>query len=371
MLFRSAASLASPANPADLTAKAAALAAAEQGLAESRAAGFARIQSSVLKLNAQQTDVYAAQQAAATPPAAAAGGRGAGGGGRGGAAATPGETARSTVLNSPRLETNYQVFVDQAAKLDGTASQIADAVLLNLASRKIGSTEAANGAGRALDSGWADPRRRVQIMLAAAGSGDASRALQFAQATTDADAGVAQVARYALQQLNLNADTLRADAAQPKVSSMTVDAVLAAVTTAKGTVTRGQQLATQLGCAVCHTFSSSEPLKGPFLGAIANIQRRRDIAENILVPNKSLAQGFTTNLLELRNGTSVTGFIVTDASDSLTIRNIAAQQQRIAKADIVKRTQVETSMMPAGLVNDLTITEFASLLDYLESLAQK
>ena len=56
-------------------------------------------------------------------------------------------------------------------------------------------------------------------------------------------------------------------------------AVLAAVTTAKGTVTRGQQLATQLGCAVCHTFSSSEPLKGPFLGAIANIQRRRDIAE--------------------------------------------------------------------------------------------
>ena len=101
------------------------------------------------------------------------------------------------------------------------------------------------------------------------------------------------------------------------------------------------------------------------------VATHRDIAENILVPNKSLAQGFTTNLLELKNGTSVTGFIVTDASDSLTIRNIAAQQQRIAKADITKRTQVETSMMPAGLVNDLTITEFASLLDYLESLAQK
>ena len=49
----------------------------------------------------------------------------------------------------------------------------------------------------------------------------------------------------------------------------------------------------------------------------------------------------------------------------------AVAQQRIATADIAKRTLLETSMMPAGLVNDLTITEFASLLDYLESLAQK
>jgi putative heme-binding domain-containing protein len=367
-----ASSLAAPANQADLDAKAAALAAAEQALADARAVGFARVQSSVLKLTTAQIGVYAAQQATATPPAAAAAG-GRGGGGRGGAAAaaSPGDTARAAVLNAPKLEVNYQVFVDQAAKVDGAAAQIADSVLLNLASRKVGSTAAAAAAGRALDAGWANPQRRVQIMLAAAGSGDASRALQFAQATTDADAGVAQIARYALQQLNLNADTLRAEAAQPKISSMSVDAVLAAVTTAKGTVTRGQQLATQLGCAVCHTFSASEPLKGPFLGAIASIQRRRDIAENILVPNKSLAQGFTTNLLELRNGTSVTGFIVNDASDALTVRNIAAQEQRIAKADITKRTLVETSMMPAGLVNDITVTEFASLLDYLESLAQK
>ena len=363
-----AASLSNPGNPADITAKVAALAVAEQALADARANGFTRIQASALKLSPAQTTTYTATQAVATPPAAGRGGRG--GAAAGGAvAATPADTARAAILNSPKLDANYQVFVEQAAKLEGDASQIADSVLLNLSSRKIGSPEPAAAAARALDAGWGEPRRKVQIMMAAVSARDGSRALQFAQATTDADASVAQIAKYALQQLNLDADAIRAEATQPKLSTMQVTAILDAVTPAKGTISRGQQLATQLGCVVCHTFNASEPLKGPFLGAIASIQRRRDIAENILLPNKSLAQGFATNVLELKNGTTITGFIVTDAGDSLTLRNIAAQQQRIATADIAKRTLVETSLMPSGLVNDLTVTEFASLLDYLESLS--
>jgi len=365
------ASLAIQANQGDIAAKVAALAGAEQALADARANGFTRIQSSALKLSAAQTAVYTATQAAAAPAAAAAaGGRGGRGGAAGGAAAaTPADTARAAVLNSPKLDANYQVFVDQAAKLDGDASQISDAVLLNLASRKFGSSEPTAGAARALDAGWGDPRRKVQIMMAAVSARDTSRAIQFAQATTDADAGVSQIAKYALQQLNLDPDTIRAEATQPKLASMQVTSILDAVTSAKGTVSRGQQLATQLGCAACHAFSSSEAPKGPFLGAVAAVQRRRDIAENILLPNKTIAQGFATNVIELKNGTAFTGFVVNDAPDTITVRNISAQQQRITKADIAKRTQMETSLMPTGLVNDLTITEFASLLDYLESLS--
>ena len=364
------ASLANPANPGDVAAKIAALASAEQALADARANGFARIQSSALKLSPAQASTYSATQAAATPPAAAGrGGRGGAGGGA--AAATPADTARAAVLNSPKLDSNYQVFVDQAAKLEGDASQIADAVLLNLASRKIGSAAPTAGAARALDTGWGDPRRKVQIMMAAVSARDTSRALQFAQATNDADAAVSQIAKYALQQLNLDAEAIRAEALQPKLSTMQVPAILDAVATAKGTVARGQQLATQLGCAACHAFSSTEAPKGPFLGAIAAVQRRRDIAENILLPNKTIAQGFATNVIELKNGTSFTGFVVNDSAEAMTVRNIAAQQQRIVKADIARRTSMETSLMPAGLVNDLTLTEFASLLDYLESLSTK
>ena len=65
----------------------------------------------------------------------------------------------------------------------------------------------------------------------------------------------------------------------------------------------------------------------------------------------------------------ITGFIVSDAGDSLLVRNLAAQQQRIATADIAKRTAMEVSLMPP-VAGDLTVTEFASLLDYIESLSR-
>lgn len=75
------------------------------------------------------------------------------------------------------------------------------------------------------------------------------------------------------------------------------------------------------------------------------------------------------NIIELKNRTSFTGIVVNDAADAITVRNIAAQHVRINRTDIAKRTSLETSLMPAGLVNDLTLTEFASLRDDLESLS--
>ena len=79
MLFRSQASLAQPANPADITAKAAALAAAETALALARAGEFAKVQASLEKITPAQAVA-----------AAGRGGRGGGGGGGGRGGATVG-----------------------------------------------------------------------------------------------------------------------------------------------------------------------------------------------------------------------------------------------------------------------------------------
>jgi hypothetical protein len=40
----------------------------------------------------------------------------------------------------------------------------------------------------------------------------------------------------------------------------------------------------------------------------------------------------------------------------------------VPTANIVRRTQLPVSLMPEGLLSGITINEFASLLDYLESL---
>jgi hypothetical protein len=39
-------------------------------------------------------------------------------------------------------------------------------------------------------------------------------------------------------------------------------------------------------------------------------------------------------------------------------------------ANITRRTQLPTSLMPEGLTSGITLNEFASLLDYLQSLSK-
>ena len=280
------------------------------------------------------------------------------------------EKAQGAVNNAAKIDQVHAVFEEEAAKMDGQVSQMADGILLKLASRKVGSPEAREAARAALDAGWVQPKRRAQILRAAARTGDSSRAAQFVAAMDDPDPSVAEAARDAVRRLKIDPEKIRASSASKKIADLSTDAALVAVVAAKGDVGRGEQLFTQVGCNACHTVKADEQLKGPFLGTIANIYRKRELAESILLPNKTIAQGFVANHFELKDGTEVDGFVVREAADAVTIRTIAAQEQSIAVAQIVKREKQERSLMPEGLAAGLTVQELASLLDYLESLAK-
>jgi len=240
--------------------------------------------------------------------------------------------------------------------------------LLWLGFRKVGAAAAREAAQRALDAGWAEPKRRAQILRAAAQSGDTSRAAQFVAALDDSETEVRQAAQETVKRLRLDPGRFRADAAAKKIADLPLDSVLSQVMNIRGDAGRGGQLFTQVGCNACHTVRADEPLKGPFLGTIANVYRRRELAEAILVPNKSIAQGFVANHFELKDGSEVDGFVVREAADAVTVRTITAQEQTIATGQIAKREQQERSLMPEGLVAGLTVAELASLLDYLEGL---
>ena len=280
------------------------------------------------------------------------------------------EKAQRAVNNAAKLDQVHAVFEEAAATMVGPTAQLADGVLLRLASRKIGSPEARASANAALDAGWANPKRRAQILRAASRAGDSSRAAQFVAAIDDPDATVAEAAREAVRRLKIDPEKIRAGAAAKKVGELSADAVLAAVVPMKGDVARGEQVFTQIGCNACHTVKADELLKGPFLGTIANVYRRRELAEAILLPNKTIAQGFVANHFELKDGTEIDGFVVREAADAVTIRTIAAQEQVIAVTQIAKREKQERSLMPEGLAAGLTVQDLASLLDYMESLAK-
>lgn len=280
------------------------------------------------------------------------------------------EKARNAVANASNLDQVHAVFEERAPLLDGESSLMAEGMLLKLASRKVGSPEARDAASRSLDAGWAVPARRLQILRAAAQVRDTSRAAQIVVAMDDADPEVARAAAETVKRLKIDPAQFRAQAAAPKVADLGIDAVLDAVVSTSGDVATGEQTFVQVGCTGCHTVKADEPLKGPYLGTIAKTYRRRELAEAILIPNKTLAQGFVAHHFELKDGTEVDGFVVQEAADVVTIRTVAAQEQKIPVNQIAKREKQERSLMPEGLAAGLTVRQLASLLDYLQGLAE-
>ncbi len=280
------------------------------------------------------------------------------------------EKARSAFFNSPHMETRHDVLITEAARVSGEGSQWADVALLRVASRKNGSAEARTAINNALDEGWKESRRRAQILRAAAVAGDSTRAAQFVAALTDADEAVAAAAKKTIQQLKIDPAKFAEEAKAPRVGDLGIEESIRQVLETRGDEARGAQLFVQAGCNGCHTVRADEPLKGPYLGTIANTYRRRDLAEAILIPDKTLAQGFVTQHFELKDETEVDGFVVQEAADAVTIRTVTAQEQRIPVGDIVRREKLQKSLMPEGLAATWTVREFASVLDYLEALAK-
>ena len=95
----------------------------------------------------------------------------------------------STITPFPLSDQVATRFAFTAEKADGKAARWADAALLKLAARKVGAPEPREMATKALDAGWQQPKRRAQIIQAAADADDKSRATQIAAGPRRASRG--------------------------------------------------------------------------------------------------------------------------------------------------------------------------------------
>ncbi|MEI6715647.1 MAG: heme-binding domain-containing protein [Verrucomicrobiota bacterium] len=285
------------------------------------------------------------------------------------------QTAASAFLDAPRLENFHQRFEEQAAAMAGDRSKWAEQILIKLAKRTSGAPESRMMTAKALEEGWAaSPQRRKQIMSAMMALKTTYRPLEKALvlAREDADESVRKVALSAITSLRLDPEKILAahKPSGPMIATLKGDDVIRDVESSKGDVGRGEQLFVQQGCVNCHTTALGQPLKGPYLGTIAQTYNRKELAEAILYPNKTIAQGFVTSVYTLKDGTTQMGFVVQEGAKSVTLRNIAGQEVSIAMEQVSKHETDPRSMMPEGLVGNLSVKDFASLLDYLVALAK-
>lgn len=150
-----------------------------------------------------------------------------------------------------------------------------------------------------------------------------------------------------------------------QISKSSIEDIMLAIAEIEGDPKVGEQLFTQQGCVACHSLRQGEPMKGPYMGQIGSIMSRDQIAESILKPNASISQGFASVLITAKGNKSYAGFVSEESSERLVIRNIVGDVFTVNSADILSRTELETSMMPLGLANSLSFEEFASLVTFL------
>lgn len=259
-------------------------------------------------------------------------------------------------------------FVDDA---DPARSALAYSVLLEIDRNPRSPAEAKAAVRKAIDGAWSKPKTAASLLQAIGQGRVGTYALQVRNRLKDPNQDVRDAATVAARHLDLDHTARRGGKPAPTIATLAFDQVVADLQKEKGDPSLGAELFQKQGCLACHTISADESPKGPFLGGIGTRYSRAELTESILKPNAKIAQGFETQKFATVAGLQHEGFVVREAGDEVEIRNAAGEVTVLPKSDIEERGKAETSVMPTGLADTLTIADLASLLAYLESLKAK
>ncbi len=126
----------------------------------------------------------------------------------------------------------------------------------------------------------------------------------------------------------------------------------------------------KLICANCHSVDGSAAKAGPDLRAAGDAFGRRDLVEAVLQPSAIISPGYGTLFVETKTGAVFQGTLKQKTDTELKLMGVDGNLVSIATADIREQSGLSTSLMPEGLQVNLTVQEFADLIEYLTTLKQ-
>jgi putative membrane-bound dehydrogenase-like protein len=140
---------------------------------------------------------------------------------------------------------------------------------------------------------------------------------------------------------------------------------LAALDWSAGDAERGQGVFTKASCATCH--SGAQAL-GPDLRGVTGRFSRDDLFTAILQPSRDISPRYQTTLIATADDKLYQGAVIYEAVDSLILQTGPATTIRLTNSQITARRPTETSLMPAGLLDQLSDRDIADLYAYLRTL---
>ncbi len=137
-----------------------------------------------------------------------------------------------------------------------------------------------------------------------------------------------------------------------------------------GDPARGREIffGKKVACGTCHSAGKQGGKVGPDLTKVGAVRAGRDLLESILVPSSTFAQGYESYLVLTKDEAVLTGLLVRQSSESVTLRDAAGAETQLRRDRIREMKRAEKSVMPEGLERALSPEEFRDLLAYLQSL---
>jgi putative heme-binding domain-containing protein len=158
---------------------------------------------------------------------------------------------------------------------------------------------------------------------------------------------------------------------QDRVKRLHVGARFSDIEDRIGDPMRGGELFREQGrlqCSRCHQIAGTGGTIGPRMDSIGRTLSRAQMFESIAEPSRQIDPKYQTLSILTQDGEVITGLLVSESDTTIQIVSSTGEKFNVPMSDVSERRLESTSLMPAGLLEQLTAQEMADLLAYLASL---
>lgn len=136
-----------------------------------------------------------------------------------------------------------------------------------------------------------------------------------------------------------------------------------------GDIAAGKKVFETVGtCIKCHKVKGEGKDVGPDLSEIGSKLSKEAFFVSILDPSAGISHNYETYVARLDDGTAVTGVLVSDTDEELTLKTAEAIVKKLPKAEVEQYKKTAVSLMPADLQKALTAQNLVDVVEYLATL---
>lgn len=141
----------------------------------------------------------------------------------------------------------------------------------------------------------------------------------------------------------------------------------------RGDTGRGRQVFADLkgvGCSRCHAVRGEGAALnlGPDLAGVGSRYPRAELIRSVLDPSNRIIDGYELTVVTTTAGRVEQGILKSQTREKLVLLTAEGQTIELRADQIEEQRKSKLSPMPAGLVDGMTLQDFADLIAYLESL---